>query len=105
MATAPFRGVDLLLSSLSHSACDLACLKLQLSPFVHDFGPPLSADLHGLWKWHTTCPDEEALPLGLELPVDFWELDRELSLELLLSLPGDRPGVPLFFSLSGHLLL
>ncbi len=105
MATAPFRGVDLLLSSLSYSACDLACLKLQLSPFVHDFGPPLSADLHGLWKWHTNCPDEEALPLGLELPVDFGEPDRELSLELLLSLPGDRPGVPLFFSLSGHLLL
>ena len=76
-----------------------------MSPFVHDFGPPWSADLHGLWKWHTICPDEEALPLGLELPVDFWELDRELSLELLLSLPGDRPGVPLFFSLSGHLLL
>ena len=104
MATAPFRGVDLLFSSLSYSACDLACLKLQLSPFVHDFGPPFSADLHGLWKWHTNCPDEEALPLGLELP-DFWERDPELSLEPLLSLPGDRPGVPLFFGLSGHLLL
>ena len=104
MATAPFRGVDLLFSSLSYSACDLACLKLQLSPFVHDFGPPFSADLHGLWKWHTNCPDEEALPLGLELP-DFWERDPELSLELLLSLPGDRPGVPFFLSLSGHLLL
>ena len=105
MATAPFLGVDLSLLSFSYSAWSFACLKLQLSPFVHDFGPPLSAGLHGLWKWHTNCPDEEALPLGLELPVDFWERDPELSLELLLSLPGDRPGVPLFLSLSGHLLL
>ena len=105
MATAPFRGVDLLFSSLSYSACDLACLKLQLSPFVHDFGPPRSADRHGLWKWHTPCPDEEALPWDFELPVDFGERDRELLLELLLSPSSDRPGEPLFFGLSGHWLL
>ena len=104
MATAPFLGVDLSLLSFSYSAWSFACLKLQLSPFVHDFGPPLSAGLHGLWKWHTNCPDEEDLPLGLELP-DFWERDPELSLEPSLSPPGDRPGVPFFFGLSGHLLL
>ena len=52
------------------------------------------------------CPDEDVLSwVFFALPVDFWELDRELLLESLLSLPGDRPGEPLFFGLSGHLLL
>ncbi len=52
------------------------------------------------------CPGEDDLFWAFfALPVDFWELDPELLLESLLSLPGDRPGEPFFFGLSGHLLL
>ena len=67
------------------------CLKEHVS-FVHFFGPPLSWDLHGLWKW-------QGLPLCQE---PFELLDELLDLELELLLLDSRPGLPFF--LSGHLL-
>ncbi len=78
---------DSFLNSFSLSQC----LNEQES-FVHFFAPPLSWDLHGLWKWQGLLLCQEPFELLDEL------LDLELELELLDS----RPGLPFFFS--GHLL-
>ena len=58
--------------------------------FLHVLGPPLSLDLHGLWK-------RQGLPLCQE-PLELVDELLELELELFEA----RPGLPFF--LSGHLL-
>ena len=59
---------------------------------MHFFAPPLSWDLHGLWKWQGLLLCQEPFEL----------LDDLLDLELELELSDSRPGLPFF--LSGHLL-